>query len=569
MSTTPFRLSPSLSLPLAAATETFAILGRRGSGKTHTAVVLAEELLKQGLQVVVIDPLDVWWGLRAGKTAKTSGLPIYVVGGERGDLPLHASQGAVLADAVVAHGMSVVLSLRHLSKTDQRRFVGDFCERLYDLKGKHGARTSLHVFIDEADAFVPQRLVPGSERAFGAVDTMVRRGRSSGLATTLISQRPQVINKDVLSQTEVLVSHQLTSPQDRKALLAWIEANDSEDRASAFMASLASLPRGTAWFWSPGLLDIFTRVAVRDRDTFDSSSTPKPGVAAAQASALRPVDLNALQHSLAESLEKAAANDPATLKKRIRDLEQEIAKRSPTAPVQVERVDVPAVSAQTMADLRDWALDLRSMVTSLTGEVDKVLQALDLVARASATRPAPTRQATTTVQAQPRVVPAPRSTAIVAGTLPSGHRKILAVLAQFPAGRTKVQVALLTGYAHNGGGFNNYLSALRKAGHLTGAGDALQITSEGRAALGDDWTPLPTDPLALLAHWSEELSKAERLVLQALVTMAPRGMTKEQIAHVTGYEANGGGFNNALSRLRTLELITGRGELRAAEVFSA
>jgi uncharacterized protein len=30
----------------------------------------------------------------------------------------------------------------------------------------------------------------------------------------------------------------------------------------------------------------------------------------------------------------------------------------------------------------------------------------------------------------------------------------------------------------------------------------------------------------------------------------------------TGYEANGGGFNNALGRLRTLELIEGRGELR-------
>jgi hypothetical protein len=34
---------------------------------------------------------------------------------------------------------------------------------------------------------------------------------------------------------------------------------------------------------------------------------------------------------------------------------------------------------------------------------------------------------------------------------------------------------------------------------------------------------------------------------------------------VAGYEANGGGFNNALSRLRTLELIGGRGELRASD----
>lgn len=39
----------------------------------------------------------------------------------------------------------------------------------------------------------------------------------------------------------------------------------------------------------------------------------------------------------------------------------------------------------------------------------------------------------------------------------------------------------------------------------------------------------------------------------------------EDLAARTCYEARGGGFNNALSRLRTLELIEGRQELKAAE----
>jgi DNA helicase HerA-like ATPase len=274
------KIGTGLALPLEAATETAAILGRRGSGKTHTAVVMAEEMLAAGVQVVILDPLDVWWGLRVAKDGKSAGVAIYVCGGSHADIPLSADAGRILADAVVDRHLSMVLSVRHLSKTDQRRFVGDFCERLYERKADPKHRTALHVFLDEADAFVPQRLVPGSERCFGAVDTMVRRGRSSGLAVTLISQRPQVVNKDVLSQTEVLVAHQLTGPQDRKALQAWIDANDTDGRSDEFMASLASLPRGTAWFWSPGLLKIFARVAVRDRHTFDSSATPKAGVAA-------------------------------------------------------------------------------------------------------------------------------------------------------------------------------------------------------------------------------------------------------------------------------------------------
>ena len=48
--------------------------------------------------------------------------------------------------------------------------------------------------------------------------------------------------------------------------------------------------------------------------------------------------------------------------------------------------------------------------------------------------------------------------------LAAGERRILTALAQYPDGRSKVQVAVLTGYAATGGGFNNYLGALRSRG---------------------------------------------------------------------------------------------------------
>ena len=66
----------------------------------------------------------------------------------------------------------------------------------------------------------------------------------------------------------------------------------------------------------------------------------------------------------------------------------------------------------------------------------------------------------------------------------------------------------------------------------------------------------------LIDYWRRQLGKAERLVLEALVNSYPTALSKAEIAVQTGYEANGGGFNNALGRLRTLELIEGRGELR-------
>jgi uncharacterized protein len=70
------RLSNDFALPAEAVTETFAILAKRGVGKTYTASVLVEELLKAALRTVVVDPVGVWWGLRASADGKRPGLPI-------------------------------------------------------------------------------------------------------------------------------------------------------------------------------------------------------------------------------------------------------------------------------------------------------------------------------------------------------------------------------------------------------------------------------------------------------------------------------------------------------------
>ena len=135
------------------------------------------------------------------------------------------------------------------------------------------------------------------------------------------------------------------------------------------------------------------------------------------------------------------------------------------------------------------------------------------------------------------------------------------MLAQYPQGRTKVQVALLAGYSVKGGGFGNALGSLRSRGYMTGS-DVLQATDAGLTALGT-WEPLPTGA-ALAAYWYGQLGLAERKILRVLVDAHGQSMTKQQVADAAGYEATGGGFQNALSRLRTLELIEGRSELRAS-----
>jgi uncharacterized protein len=164
--------------------------------------------------------------------------------------------------------------------------------------------------------------------------------------------------------------------------------------------------------------------------------------------------------------------------------------------------------------------------------------------------------------------PAPDCVALIEDSngvlkLAAGERRILTALAQYPEGRNKVQVAVLTGYAATGGGFNNYLGALRSRVLIQGDGDRLTITEAGIQALGS-WVPLPAGS-ALIDYWRNRLGKAERLILEALTQAYPAGLNKEEVAARAGYEAKGGGFNNALGRLRTLDLVQGRSELKASD----
>lgn len=600
-------VAKGLHLPLDGATETFAILGRRGSGKTHTAVVMAEEMLGAGIPVVVIDPLDVWWGLRVSKDGKQAGVPIYVAGGSHADIPLSVDAGKVIADAVVDKGFSIVLSIRHLSKTDQRRFVGEFCERLYDRKADPQHRTALHVFIDEADAFVPQRLMPGSERCFGAVDTLVRRGRSSGLAATLISQRPQVINKDVLSQTEVLVSHQLTGPQDRKALQAWIEANDTENQGGTFMASLASLAKGEAWFWSPGLLRVFVRVAVRDRHTFDSSATPKAGVVAvASPKAFAAVDLDALTKEIAATIERAKADDPRELRKQIVELKKQLAqvatqahpKSEPNrqalteadrallekvgsqvaetarqltsnAAYDIDQViaDVEKRLQQFRQDLLNELIDVRTdfLATLERKGLQRVLDKLPAAGAAALPRERPARAELrggvlpTQRQPQPRVSPAGSHDG---SPLPPGEHAVLTAALQYPDGLDRKRLCILTGYKRSSR--DAYIVRLSSKGLVSVIGACLYPTDAGRAALNGSFEPLPTGE-ELVEYWRQRLPEGERKTLDVLVQAGGSEVAREAIDEATGYKRSSRDAYLVRLKARGLVEFAGRGTVRASE----
>lgn len=554
---TKLHLAPNFSLPPEAVTETFLTLGQRGSGKTNTAAVIAEEMYAIGAPFVVLTPIDNWWGLKSSFDGKGAGLPIYIFGGQHADLPLAPTSGRLMADVLIEERISCVMCTHGFSGKERAAFTTDLAERLLDKN-----RQPLHVIVEEADAFIPQKPYPGEERMLGAMDRLIRWGRSpSAIGGTFISQRSAKINKDITTQCSVLVAHRTMAEQDIDAIKGWFKYHPNPDLQKKLLGEIASMPKGSAFFYSPAWLDYFGRVQVRRRNTFDSAATPKLGERVVTPKAAT-VDLNVLQKKMAETIEKTKAEDPRELRKQITDLQKkvkELEARKPEA-AKVERVEV---SVLTDAD--------RALLTKF----DSGIEYLDVLSRdikailaKISTRPSaptlskPSYKITETRQAPPQ----PNRTNGDAQLGNSGLRRILIALAQYPNGRSARQVGILAGLSSKSGSFNTYLSKGRSCGWIDGERGLMRITDLGLDALGA-FDPLPRGP-ELLGYWISDLGQggASR-ILQALAEQYPRSVSKEDLGKVTGLSHSSGSFNTYLSKLRTLELIEGRGELKASDTL--
>lgn len=557
------RISSDLTLPLSAVTQTFAILAKRRVGKTYTASVMAEEFVNAGIPFVALDPTGAWWGLRASANGKADGLPVVIIGGAHGDVPLEHTAGKVIADLVVDHpGYYVVDMSQTNSDAEQDKFAADFAERLY--RRKESSRHPLHLFIDEADSFAPQTAFPQQKRMLGAFEALVRRGGIRGIGTTLITQRPAVLNKNVLTQAEVLIVLQMTGPHDKKAIDAWVKDNGEPEKRDMLMQSLASLQKGEAWFWSPSWMEVFKKIQIRERVTFNSSATPEANSKAVVPVKLATVDLERLGAEIKSTIERAKEQDPAALRRKISELQQQLKKAEAVKPIPAP-IPLPVLSPaheEMLSSMRVACSQLKHQLEELTTALDRVQAPKTHVARVYAKAPVQPEQFVRKPVAMPK--PVPRVEPIENnGSLGKCESSILKVLMQYPQGRSDTQLAILTNYSVTSGGFKNSLGHLRSLEFITRT-HPIQITEAGKAHIGDDWEPLPTGP-DLHRIWLNRLAKCEALILENLIDVYPEAMTMEELAQKTSYSVTSGGFKNSLGRLRTLELIKRGQPIKASD----
>jgi len=398
----------------------------------------------------------------------------------------------------------------------------------------------------------------------------------------LVTQRSAVLNKDVLTQAQLLVALRTIAPQDIAAMRAWIEVHGTPEQQETLMASLPSLPVGDAWFWAPGWPTgdgIFQRVHVLPIETFDSGATPGPGARPIEPKTAAAVDLEALDRQMAATIERAKAEDPKALQAEVARLKREIAAKPAPAAAKVARVEVPVLKDGQLARLEKLAEKAQAAIESYSlaargiaaavglvkHQANPIASAMQMAQRASATNG--THHPRTPARETPRPQIYDRVKGAIVDLEPAaigkGEAAVLSAIAQHgAAGVTREQLSVLTGYKRSTR--DAYLARLQARGAVeANGGDRIIATSVGIEVLGDRFQPLPTGA-ALRAHWMERLPDGERRVLEPIVNAYPNAIASDELDASTGFKRST--RDAYLCRLNARKLIerAGRGEWRAS-----
>lgn len=573
-------IASTLHLPPDIATTTMLIVGKRGSGKSNTAVRLAEGLARAKIPFAVLDPVDVWWGLKADAHGhREGGLEVYVFGGLHGDLPLEPTAGALMADVLVEHRISAVFALRTFSNREKAQFVSAFAERLFQKN-----RDVLHLFCEEAHETMPQQPYKGEEEMLGRMLKLQKLGRTSGIGLTSITQRVASLNKNATTQAEVLIAHRLTGPQDRDAVVEWIKYHHVDDQKLEVLSTLPTLKTGEAWVWAPDFPEShpigLQRAQIHKAETFDSRQTPKPGQQQREPKQLRPVDLERIKEKMASTIERVKAEDPRALRAKIAELQRQVdsltahhAKEPVVRPTKA--VEVPVIKDRQLAKLETFCTKLTREAErhgaaaalfwgNLQQTADAILTAIKgLSARGTIqyTGPGPSlaqiREVARSLRQQQEQRPG--------AALPPGEEAILRALGQFRAGLDRRQLSVLTAYKRSSR--DAYLQRLRTKGYVDMHGDKLEITDAGIAALGSNFTPLPVGQ-DLQNYWLARLPEGERKVFEILLAAYPKEVERDQISEITGYARSS--RDAYLQRMKAKQIVefSGRNVVRAVpELF--
>lgn len=563
--------------PKEALNQHIAVLGKTGSGKTYAAKGLVEHLLEDGRRVCIVDPTGAWWGLRSSSDGAAAGFPVVILGGSHGDTGLPAESGAACAQLVADQSVQVIFDTSLMGVGERTRWFAAFGQELF----RRNTRP-LHLVIDEAHMFAPQGKVPDPDtgKMLHAANTLASGGRSRGIRMMMITQRPAKLHKDSLTCCDTLIAMRVIAPQDREAIEDWVSGNGDKAQSRDVLSSLATLAKGEGWVWAPEIR-VLERMKFPKIRTFDSSKTPEDGDAAPAPKTLAEIDLSAITATMTAAVEESRANDPKTLKARIKELEGELAKKAAPAGSESELRALQKHIQDTLEEVDFYHQRLLHVSEELKEHGGMLIELGALAAKnydqakAENTNeraaqpemlevrrgPVPHEQARPRVQdvdrrpvrERPAPVPAVRGGIEDFQALQPRHKRIVVAIAEWTKTTdrpelTRAQLACMAKRSPVSSSYGNDLAALKTAGWI-------DYPANGLVALARHDFP---EPPALTMRQVQDRVRSTlepRWVRMLNVLLDGREYSRDQLAKEAGRGEASSSFGNDISAMKTRELI--------------
>ncbi|PSP88055.1 ATP-binding protein [Halobacteriales archaeon QS_4_69_34] len=232
------------------------ITGKSGSGKSNTASVVAEGLLAEGVNLLVVDTEGEYFGLKEEFEVLHVGVDEFC------DVQVTLGEAERIAEVALVEDVPVVLDVSgYIDGAEAKELIHDVVAHLF-AKAKRERKPFLLV-VEEIQEYLPQK--GGASDLAKLLERVTKRGRKRGLGICGVSQRPSSVDKDFITQCDWLVWHRLTWKND-VSMARDVLGNERADTIQHFDAGEAFLL--TDWDGS------IERVRFRRKATRDAGATP-------------------------------------------------------------------------------------------------------------------------------------------------------------------------------------------------------------------------------------------------------------------------------------------------------
>ena len=285
-------LNVGIKLPKDYVTQKACLLGVTGSGKSYSAGDILEEFCKYDLPFVMIDVMGVHWGV-------ATKYDIVVLGGRKGQ-QLDKSKGKEYAELVCKEIKQIVFDLSQWNDFEMQEFMAQFLQEMFTLHSSD--RIPRHIFVEEAEVFFPQQGYDSSKLSLLAGNKIMKRGRSVGLGMTLISQRPQDLNKKTLSQSQCTFIMHMEGIQEMEVVNKMLR---NDPNKTEHLNEILSFQQGECLVYSPAWLNEIKTFKFRERECYHAGDTPSLDTVMIEPNiSQRPISLPVLEEELREKLEE-------------------------------------------------------------------------------------------------------------------------------------------------------------------------------------------------------------------------------------------------------------------------